>query len=242
MTALVSAEGVGKQFRIYSRPLDRAIDWLTPAPARRGVAIWAVRGVTLNVRPGFVLGVIGRNGAGKTSLLRMLGGSLLPTEGRCERRGRVLSLQGLNLALTGALTGRQNVEVAASLLRLPTGYAQRHMDQIHEFSGLFEFFDRPVGTYSAGMRVRLACATFAFLDADILLLDEALTGGDRFFAERYSARLESLIAGGVGVVMASHSMDAVKRHCHEVLILERGAVAFQGAPGEAIRRYLGSRP
>jgi lipopolysaccharide transport system ATP-binding protein len=242
MSAHIAAQDAGKHFRIYLRPLDRVFDWLSAGPPRRGDAFWAVRRISLSVTPGKVVGVIGRNGAGKTTLLRLLSGSLIPTEGTCTRAGRVVSLHGLSLALTGALTGRQNVEVAGDLVRLPSGYVQENIERIADFSELGEFFDRPVATYSAGMRTRLACATFAFLEADILVLDEALTGGDAFFATRWHARLEELMAKGAGVVMATHDLNAVRKYCHETIVLNRGDVAFQGSSAEAVERYLEMAP
>jgi lipopolysaccharide transport system ATP-binding protein len=240
MTGHISATGLSKQFRLYQRPFDRAVDWLTPGPPRRGEAIWALRNVTLTARSGRVLGVVGRNGAGKSTLLRLLSGSLIPNEGECARRGRVLSLHGFSLGLSGALTGRENVEVAADLVRLPPGYVDVHMERIAEFSGLGEFFDRPVAVYSSGMRTRLACASFAFLEPDILLLDEALSAGDAFFTRRWRDRLEELMATGAGVVMAGHDLETIKDLCHETLWLDRGVVAFQGESTEAVDRYLKS--
>lgn len=241
MTASISATDLGKQFRLYPRPMDRALDWLTPGQARRGEAFWALRHVNLRVQPGRVLGVIGRNGAGKSTLLRLLSGSLLPTEGECRRSGRVLSLHGFSLGLSGALTGRQNVEVAGDLVRLPDGHVEANMARIAEFSGLGDFFDRPVAAYSSGMRTRLSCATFAFLSPDILLLDEALSAGDAFFSQRWRSRLDQLLADGAGVVISGHDLEVMAELCHEALVLDGGAVIFQGDAKEAVRRYLATR-
>lgn len=238
MNELLIARHLGKQFRIYQRPFDRALDWVTPGPARRGDTIWAVRDVDLRVEPGQVLGVIGHNGAGKTTLLRLLAGSLQASTGECRRRGRLLSLHGLNLSLHGALTGRENVRVAADTMRLSSSFYRRHVGDVLDFSGLGEFFDRPVGCYSGGMRIRLVCATFAFLDADVLLLDEALSAGDAQFGERWRQRLEQRIAEGTAVVMVSHDFGAVRALCDEVLLLARGEVQLRGPAATVVARYL----
>jgi lipopolysaccharide transport system ATP-binding protein len=232
--------GLGKKFDLFDRPRDRVAHWLR-APWAEPKAHWAVRGVSLEVVPGAAVGLIGGNGAGKTTLLRLIAGALTPTEGEVRRRGSVFLVSGYGRGFHRALSGRENVDRLASLLRLPGDYSREHMHEIEEFAGLGEFFDRPVSTYSRGMTARLAFALLSFHRPDVLLLDEALVAGDAEFAAKCETRLAALLSAGVGVVMATHSMAAVSQHCSVAALLHRGALVCTGPPAEVVPRYLQGR-
>lgn len=238
---VVSAEGLGKRFRLFARPGDRLWHWLGLArPLRRPspTELWAVRGVNLEVRRGECLGILGANGSGKSTLLKMLSGALRPTEGRFQVRGRALSLLELGTGINPLLTGRQNVVHSANLLGFPPTYARQRMPEIEAFAELGEFFDRPVDTYSSGMRVRLMFSMFACMEPDLFIVDEALSVGDVFFQQKCVARVREMMARGMTMLFVSHDQAAVLNLCTRAILLEKGRVSFEGTPEETVARYL----
>ena len=135
------------------------------------------------------------------------------------------------------LTGRENVFRTTEILGFPGGYVQERIEQIAEFSELAEFFERPVRLYSSGMYSRLAFSLFAFLECDVLILDEALAVGDIFFRQKCYARLEKLIAENMTIILVTHALDAIQHYCNSVIVLDKGQKIYQGKAGEAIRRF-----
>lgn len=235
---MLQASGLGKRFKLYTRPADRAVEWATWGRIRCHQIFWALRNVDLELRSGESLAVVGPNGAGKTTLLRLLAGTLVPSEGDCRRAGRVASLFALGAGLNPVLTGRENAERAASLLGSSLSESDR--DYIRAFADLGPFFDRPIAEYSAGMRARLAFATFTAMKADVILLDEALRAGDPAFRERCRKRLRDLLDAGVAAVMTSHNFAILEESCTRGLVLEAGQVRFEGPVREALRIARGT--
>jgi teichoic acid transport system ATP-binding protein len=197
----------------------------------------ALRDVSFTVPRGSVLAVIGRNGAGKSTLLRVLCGILAPEAGRVVVRGR-LNLLKPGLGMSDALTGRENIRLGG----LAAGIAEERLaeltDVIADFAQLDEYIDFPLRTYSTGMRMRLGVAVAAHLDPEILLIDEALTGGDTAFQAHVADRMAELCGQGRTIVLVTHGLSSAKRMATEALWLHQGQVAALGDPDDVVARYM----
>lgn len=237
---ILRIDGLGKRFRLYQQSWHRLGAWVRLAGAPRHQDVWALRGITLSVQRGECVGIIGRNGSGKSTLLKILAGAMAASEGRFEARGRVLALLELGAGFNPGLTGRQNVVSSAELLGFPPGYARDKMDRICNFADLGEYFDRPLKTYSSGMSMRLAFATYMFLEPDILIVDEVLSVGDVFFQQKCFEAVRRMMAGGTTLLYVSHDMASVCNVCDRVLLLDHGEIRFLGDPDEAVAQYFGA--
>ena len=236
---LVQAEGLGKRFKIYPTPWHRALEWTTAGRARRHSDFWALRDVSFTVGRGDGFGIIGPNGSGKSTLLKVLSGVLEPTEGRFRVDApAVYSLLELGTGFHPDLTGRENLHQSARLLALPSDLLNPDVvERIREFADIGDFFDRPLRFYSSGMQMRLGFSMFAFLEPDLIILDEALSVGDIFFQQKCAARIDALREAGTSFLFVSHDMEAVRKLCREVLVLNAGRPVFLGPSAEAVNRY-----
>jgi ABC-type polysaccharide/polyol phosphate transport system ATPase subunit len=204
--------------------------------------VQALAGVDLHVEPGETVGIVGRNGAGKTSTLRVLAGIVPLHRGRAAAGGRVATLIELGAGFGRDFTGRENIYLNAALHGLDRPQVERHLDEIIAFSELGEFIDVPVKAYSSGMLVRLGFSIAAHIDADVLLIDEVLAVGDEAFQRKCLRRISERIASGATLVLVSHAAGAIERVCDRVVVLESGKVAFDGPTAEGLlfyRRLLG---
>jgi len=199
---------------------------------------WALREIDLEVEPGEVLGIIGHNGAGKSTMLKLLSGILKPTSGSITVNGRLSALIEIGAGFHPDLTGRENVYLNGTILGMSRSEISRRFDQIVEFSGLEEFLDTPVKRYSSGMHARLGFAVAAHVDPDILIVDEVLSVGDYAFQNRCIERMRQVIRGGAAVVFVSHNLNAVATLCSRVILLDHGRILRHGCPQEVIRSYL----
>lgn len=199
---------------------------------------WALRDVSFEVKPGEVLGIIGRNGAGKSTILKTLTRIIPPTAGRAEVRGRVGALIEVAAGFHQDLTGRENVFLQGSIMGMPRALIEKRFDDIVEFSGTGAFIDTPVKRYSSGMNARLGFAIAAHLSPDVLIIDEVLAVGDFEFQQRAFGRMKALAQSGIPVVVVSHQLDRIAELCTKTILMERGEVSFVGDTLEAIRRYL----
>jgi ABC-type polysaccharide/polyol phosphate transport system ATPase subunit len=199
--------------------------------------VQALDDVSLHVRPGQTLGIVGRNGAGKTSTLRVLAGIVPLHAGRVETSGRVVSLLELGAGFGREFTGRENVELNGALHGLRREEVASRMDAILDFSELGEFVDVPVKTYSSGMHVRLGFSIAAHLDADILLIDEVLAVGDEGFQRKCLARIAERIAEGTTLVLVSHDPAVIETVCERVVVLDTGRKVFDGPVAEGLHHY-----
>lgn len=236
---VVEARGLGKRFKLFDRPRHRLLEWAAFGLRRFHRELWVLRDISLAVRRGEAFGVIGRNGTGKTTLLRLLSKGLRPSEGECRHEGRLLSVAGFGGMLTPSLTGRQNVQLICDLLGLPREFVPANIDAIEGFAEIGQFFDQPVSRISSGMRTRIGFAIAVAVRPDVLLLDEALTAGDEAFAERCDERLARMLEEGAAVIMATHNLEAIRRYCRQALVLDYGASAWAGPAEKAIDRYRG---
>jgi ABC-type polysaccharide/polyol phosphate transport system ATPase subunit len=197
----------------------------------------ALREVSLHVQPGETVGLIGRNGAGKSSTLRVLAGIVPPDEGRVDVGGRVVTLLELGAGFSRDFSGRENIELNGALHGLTRTEVAERMDRIIAFSELGSFIDVPVKTYSAGMFLRLGFAIAAHLDADVLLIDEVLAVGDEAFQRKCLRRISERIALGGTLVLVSHDPGAIERVCERVVVLDAGQVAFDGPTADGLLFY-----
>jgi ABC-type polysaccharide/polyol phosphate transport system ATPase subunit len=199
--------------------------------------VQALAGVNLHVRPGETVGIVGRNGAGKTSTLRVLAGIVPLDRGRAECGGRVSTLIELGAGFGREFTGRENILLNGALNGLGRREIEERLDAIIDFSELGHFVDVPIKTYSSGMLVRLGFAIAANLDADIMLIDEVLAVGDVGFQAKCLRAIRERIEAGATLVLVSHAATAIERTCERVLVLQRGQVAFDGPTADGLLRY-----
>lgn len=199
---------------------------------------WVVRDVSFTVRPGECLGIIGGNGAGKSTTLKLLTGILRPTRGEITVVGRVGSLIEVSAGFHPDLSGRENVFLQGAIMGMSHATIRRRFDEIVDFAGVGEFIDMAVKRYSSGMNARLGFAIAAHLDPDVLIIDEVLAVGDINFQQRAFGRLMELTRSGMPVVIVSHQLDRVLQMCTTALLLKSGEVMRVGAPRDVIAEYF----
>lgn len=243
----ISVEAVAKCYRIYARPQDRL---LQAVRARLGRLFgrmrvplfrefWALREVSLEIPRGQTVGIIGRNGAGKSTLLQIICGTLSPTAGQVATRGRVAALLELGTGFNPEFTGRENIHLNASILGLSREEIRSRFDDILAFAEIGDFIDQPVKTYSSGMYVRLAFAVIAHVDADILVIDEALSVGDVYFAQKCMRFLRDFQERGT-VLFVSHNAASVVGLCDRAIWLDGGRAVLDGPAKEVCEAYHAS--
>jgi lipopolysaccharide transport system ATP-binding protein len=242
----VEFDGVWKKFRRGERH-DSLRD-LLPALVRRSLSrppaielqeseFWAVRDVSFSVGVGEALGIIGSNGAGKSTILKLLTRILRPTRGRCSVRGRIGALIEIAAGFHPDLTGRENVFLQGAIMGMKQVDIARKFDQIVEFGGVGDFIDTPVKRYSSGMNARLGFAIAAHLDPEVLLIDEVLSVGDASFQDRCVKRMRELVSSGIPLVFISHNLPSIIDLCSRAIVLDRGTVKFDGTPADAVAHY-----
>lgn len=207
------------------------------AKAREG-DFWALRDVSFEVRPGEVLGIIGGNGAGKSTALKILTRILRPTAGSAGVQGRIGALIEVSAGFHQDLTGRENVFLQGSIMGMPVAFIRKKFDQIVDFAGISEFIDTPVKRYSSGMHARLGFAIAAHLDPEVLIIDEVLSVGDFRFQDKAFGRIKEMSRSGIPVVLVSHQLDRVATLCTKGLLLQQGEVLHQGDVAGCIDAYL----
>ncbi len=206
-------------------------------PRRNGNDFWALRDLSFDVGRGEAVGIIGSNGAGKSTLLQVLARIVDPSAGEMTIRGRVTSLLTLGAGFDPNLSGRQNIELVGTLLRLTRSEILARRDEIVAFADIGQFIDAPVRTYSAGMRARLGFAISTAADPDILLLDEVMAAGDAGFREKSKERVAELVAMAGAVIVVSHDLGWVSSFCSRALLLEGGRVAVDGPAIDVVTEY-----
>ena len=226
---------LGKEYRIYASPRQRL--WSLVTGQRTHESHWALRNVSLELRRGQCLGLIGDNGAGKSSLLKLLAGTLQPSEGRLERHGRVTAILELGAGFHPDFTGRQNLYFGGSLIGIDAAQMRALEPEIIAFSELGDAIDRPIKTYSSGMVVRLAFALVTAVEPDLLIIDEALAVGDQHFQKKCVERIEAFRNHGCTILFCSHSLYHVQRLCDTSLWLHQGQVRAFGPTPEVIASY-----
>jgi len=249
---VIDVQNITKHYEIFATPRDRLKQFVLPKiynlGARSGLysganspryyrEFSALNNVSFQVRQGETLGIIGRNGSGKSTLLQIIAGTLTPTSGNIQVRGRIAALLELGSGFDPEFSGRDNVFLNGRILGLTQKEIESRYDQIVEFADIGEFINQPVKTYSSGMFVRLAFAVQAHIDASIVIIDEALAVGDIFFRQKCYARLEELRSSGAAILLVSHSMPDIEQYCERAVLLDRGIARFIGSSSEAAKHY-----
>ncbi len=199
--------------------------------------VYALRDVSFRVDRGESLGVIGRNGSGKSTILKLIAGVTAPSEGEIVVCGRVSPLIELGAGFHPDLTGRENVFLNASILGMSRKTILARFDEIISFAELWDFVDTPVKRYSSGMYIRLGFSVAVHSDPEILLIDEVLTVGDAAFQEKCLAKMQEFRSRGITIVLVSHSMGLVQDFCERALLISGGHLLADGAPTEVVRSY-----
>ena len=245
---VIALQGVGKTYKRFAKPSDRFWQAVWPNALRKEVngthsksnEFVALAPLNLTVQRGEALGLIGRNGAGKSTLLQMVCGTLSPSSGSLAVNGKIGALLELGAGFNPEFTGRENVYLAAAVM----GFSGAETDALYEsivaFSGIREFIDQPVKTYSSGMYVRLAFSIATSANPDILVIDEALSVGDGAFAKKSFERIMQLKAQGTTVLFCSHSMYQVESFCDRAVWLDHGQVKMEGAASDVVAAYTDS--
>ena len=198
----------------------------------------ALHGVSFNVKPGEIVGIIGKNGSGKSTMLRAIGGIFSAYEGTIDLHGHSISLLSIGVGFQKKLTGRENILLSGMVLGFEEDYIRERMNDIIEFSELGEFIDRPVKTYSSGMYSKLAFAITAILETEIILIDEVLSVGDAKFKKKSFKKMKTLISGeNRTVLIVSHSIDTLQKLCTRVIWLHDGKLKMDGDPKEVLTAY-----
>src|SRR6266853_823210 len=227
---------VSKRYNIRANG-DSPKRWYSGAFRRRSGEMWALRDVSFQVQQGEALGIVGHNGAGKTTILRILSSITTPTEGEITVRGRLAALVEVSSGFHPELTGRENIDLHGAMLGMRRSEMRRKLDSIIEFSGVGRYIEVPVKRYSSGMYVRLGFAIAAHLDPDVLLLDEVLAVGDAAFQAKCLERIAELRKDGRTMVFISHDLAAVYSLCDRALLLSHGSILSDGPPRQVIDEY-----
>ncbi|WP_278101033.1 ABC transporter ATP-binding protein [Microbacterium proteolyticum] len=236
--AAIEVDDLGVRFR-RNRRGGRSLKDLFGGAARRTRPdeFWALRGVSFSVRPGEAIGVVGRNGQGKSTLLKLVAGVLLPDEGRVAVDGGVAPLIEITGGFVGDLTVRENVRLTAGLHGMPRAEVTRRFDDMIDFAEIGDFVDTPYKHLSNGMKVRLAFSVVSQLDEPILLVDEVLAVGDRSFREKCYRRIDELLADGRTLFFVSHNEKDLRRFCTRGLYLDGGALKLDAPIAQVLDHY-----
>lgn len=241
----IRVQGLSKYYQIYDAPTDRLKQMLVPRlqrmmgkqPKQYFREFKALNNVSFEIKKGETVGIIGRNGSGKSTLLQIICGTLFPTSGSVQINGRIAALLELGSGFNPEFTGRENIYMNAAVLGLSREEIDTKFDDIVTFADIGGFIEQPVKTYSSGMMLRLAFAVIAHVDADILVVDEALAVGDAFFTQKCMRFLRSFMKEGA-VLFVSHDTGAVANLCNKAILLNKGQFAKYGTPKQVIEHYL----
>ena len=234
----IVVDGVSKKFRLYKDRAGSLKEMITARNFGRYEEFWALRDVSFEVEPGSVYGLVGHNGSGKSSLLRLISGIQRPTSGRITTEGRISALLELGAGFHPDLSGRENIYLNAAILGITRRETDRIIDDIIDFSGLSEFIDSPVRHYSSGMYVRLGFAVAVNVQPQILIVDEVIAVGDEEFQRRCFEHLHTLRGQGVTILFVSHSLGLVRGMCDRAAWLEHGVMRAEGSAGDVVNAYL----
>jgi ABC-type polysaccharide/polyol phosphate transport system ATPase subunit len=232
----ISVHNVTKTYSLYRKPVHRLLEIFHPYGKKYHTPFCALNNINFDIKKGQALGVIGRNGSGKSSLLQLITGIQQPTSGTVAVDGRISALLELGAGFNPEFTGRENVYLNTAIQGFSEKDTDERFQKIAEFADIGEFIDRPVKTYSSGMYIRLAFAAAVSVKPEILIVDEALSVGDIFFQQKCMTHMQKMMEGCT-IVLVSHDMHSIINLCDRVLLLENGRVTFDGTPVEGVSQY-----
>lgn len=233
----IVATNVSKKYQVYDKPVDRLKQLVGGRKKQYFREFNALNTIDFSLNKGETLGIIGVNGSGKSTLLQMLANTLTPTTGEIKVNGRVAALLELGSGFNPEFTGRENVFLNGSILGVSREEMEKKFDEIIEFADIGEFIDQPVKTYSSGMYVRLAFAVAINVDADILIVDEALAVGDVFFQAKCYKKIDEFKKNGKTILLVTHDLGSIIKYCNKVMVLHRGDLIGIGNAKEMVDIY-----
>lgn len=232
---IIIFENVTKEYTLYKSDADRfKALFFKPRNAKKHLAL---KDVSLRIQQGESVGIIGDNGAGKSTMLKMITGVTFPTEGRVNVKGKVAALLELTAGFSLEMSGRENIYLKGYILGLKDEEISKIEEDIIEFAQLGDYIDQPVRTYSSGMKMRLGFAINVNIDPDIMVIDEALSVGDKSFKKKCKNKISEIIKSGKTVLYVSHSMEGVREMCPRAIYLKKGSVVFDGDVNDALALY-----
>jgi lipopolysaccharide transport system ATP-binding protein len=233
----IDVSNLGKAYKQYPSRWARVAEWLMPGAPPRHQLHWVLRDINFVVNPGEAVGIIGMNGAGKSTLLKMITGTTQPTTGSVHIGGRLAALLELGMGFHPEFTGRQNAFMAGQLMGFTPEEIASFMPEIEAFAEIGDYIDQPVRVYSSGMQVRLAFSVATAKRPDILIVDEALSVGDKYFASKSINRIREFIAKKTTLLLVSHDASAIKTICNKALLLNKGQMVDFGEPETIVEKY-----
>ena len=237
-SVVVKLDNVSKYYKLYNSPKDRLKEALHPFRKKYHKEFFALNNISFELRRGECLGIIGKNGMGKSTLLKIIANVIQPSFGSVQINGSVSALLELGTGFNPEFTGMENIYFYGTILGFRKNEVERRVKEIVDFADIGEFIDQPVKTYSSGMFVRLAFAVQTSLKPDILLVDEVLSVGDIFFQQKCHARIEELLGDGTALILVSHDTTLIEKYSKRVLLLADGNCVLWDEPYKTIHRYF----
>ena len=233
----ISVQGVSKIYKLYDKPIDRLKEAVSLTHKSYHRDFFALSDISFDVKKGETVGIIGTNGSGKSTILKIITGVLSPTTGTAEVSGNISALLELGAGFNSEYTGLENIYMNGTMMGFSRQEMERRMDDILRFADIGDFVNQPVKTYSSGRFVRLAFALAINVDPEILIVDEALSVGDVFFQAKCYRRMEEMMKNGTTILMVSHDMGSIIKYCDKVVLLNRGHFVAQGEAGKMVDLY-----
>lgn len=233
----IGVNNLGKKFKLFTSPFGRFLEYMTLGKTNHHTDFWALQEISFEIPSGTTLGVLGQNGSGKSTLLSILAGVLEPSAGSFQINGKVSAILELGSGFHPEFSGRDNVYMYGSIMGLSTQQLDERFEDIVRFSELGDFIDQPLRTYSTGMTVRLAFSVAVHVDADILIVDEALAVGDAMFQHRCFRKIREMQLAGKTILYVGHDTEAVRNLCTSALLLDGGRIIERGDPNYVVNKY-----
>jgi len=233
----IAVQNLGKKFKLFTSPGGRFLEYMSIGKVKRHTDFWALKDISFDIPNGTTLGILGQNGSGKSTLLSILSGVLYPSEGSFKINGKISAILELGSGFHMEFSGRDNVYMYGSIIGLSKQEIDARFDEIVRFSELGDFIDQPLRTYSSGMIVRLAFSVAVNVDADILIVDEALAVGDAIFQHRCFRKIREMQEAGKTILYVGHDTEAVRNLCTSALLLDGGRIIERGDPNSVVNKY-----